>query len=354
MTNRVTRMVVLLSTVMCAILFHAAVALAADTTPPSAPGQPREGSLFSDEDYDADGTYPISWAAAFDRKSGIAAYALQEQVGATGTWTTLSDTITSRHFTVEDRRHNTQYFYRVRAKNGAGLWGPWSVSSDGILVDQTAPSPVTVTDDGATTSSTTTLHATWTASSDDESGISLYRYLIRQDSTSGAIIVKWTSVGLATEVTRTDLHLTDGTSYYIGVQAKNGAGLRSSTRYSDGILVRVDTEPPTGTISINAGAAYTTVPTVTLTLLAVDNSGVVSQMQFSDDNITYTPAEPYATTKTWTLPSGDGPKTVYVKFADAASPPNWSSPASDSITLDTTAPSGTITFPPDGAVVGAQ
>lgn len=326
-----------------------------DTTVPSAPGQPKEGSSTTDYDYDGDGKYTVYWAAATDAESGIAAYELQERIGVTGTWTTLSSTLTSRNFTVKARLHNTQYFYQVRAKNGAGLWGPWSSTSDGILIDKTTPSAVTVTDDGATTSSTTTLHATWTASSDPESGIVDYQYHIRQDSTSGTTIVNWTSVGLATEVTRTGLSLIQGKKYYFGVQAKNGAGLYSSTRYSNGITIQAgDTIPPTGTVSINGGAAYTNSLTVTLTLSATDNSGVVSQMQFSDDNITYTPAEPYATTKPWTLPSGDGPKTVYVKFADAASPPNWSSPASDSITLDTTAPSGTITSPSDGAVVGAQ
>ena len=226
--------------------------------------------------------------------------------------------------------------------------------SDTIGLDTSPPPAPVLSDDGVYTTSISQLHATWTASSDPESGTVDYQYQIRQDSTSGLILVDWTSVGLATEVTHTALSLIDGKQYFVGVRATNGAGLVSAGGYSDGILVQADTISPSGTISINNGALYTMTPTVTLTLSATDNSGVVSQMQFSDDHVTYTPAEPYATTKPWSLPSGDGPKTVYVKFADAASPPNWSSPASDSITVDTVPPSGTITSLPDGAVLGAQ
>ena len=56
---------------------------------------------------------------------------------------------------------------------------------------------------------------------------------------------------------------------------------------------------------------------VTLTLEATDNQGVTS-MRFSNDGVTYTADEPYATTKAWTLASGDGVKTVYVRFTDGA------------------------------------
>src|SRR4030095_3815627 len=48
------------------------------------------------------------------------------------------------------------------------------------------------------------------------------------------------------------------------------------------------------------------------------------------------PAETFAPTKTWTLSSGAGTKTVYAQFRDAAG--NWSAAATDTIVLDTTAP----------------
>ena len=75
-------------------------------------------------------------------------------------------------------------------------------------------------------------------------------------------------------------------------------------------------------------------------------------MQFSNDNLTYSAPEAYATTKSWTLSTGDGLKSVYVKFKDAAG--NWSNPVSDSITLDTIPPTITVTSPQDGALLGVQ
>ena len=139
-------------------------------------------------------------------------------------------------------------------------------------------------------------------------------------------------------------------SHILTAVARDAAGNATT---STGVSVTVnnstaDTTPPAGSISINAGAAATKLTAVTLTLSASDASGV-AQMQCSNDNVTYSAAEAYATTKAWTLTSGDGTKTVYVKFKDTAG--NWSGAFSDTITLDTTAPGITITSPVDGAVV---
>jgi hypothetical protein len=46
---------------------------------------------------------------------------------------------------------------------------------------------------------------------------------------------------------------------------------------------------------------------------------------------------PYSTTTPWPLSNGDGKKTIYVKFRDAAG--NISPTYSSSITLDTVSPS---------------
>ena len=112
-----------------------------------------------------------------------------------------------------------------------------------------------------------------------------------------------------------------------------------------------DLIPPTGTVVMNGNAAYTNGLTVTLTLSATDNSGTVAKMKFSPDGITFSSPEPYAISKGWTLSSGEGTKTVYVKFADAAG--NWSQPASDAILLDTIPPVVTITSPQDGQTLSA-
>lgn len=101
-------------------------------------------------------------------------------------------------------------------------------------------------------------------------------------------------------------------------------------------ITKIDVTPPTGTIKINDGNDYTNSTTVNLILSATDKESGLDKMQFSNDDTTYSDPEPYATTKSWDLTSGDGTKTVYVKFSDIAG--NWSEAFSDTIILDTSPP----------------
>jgi hypothetical protein len=100
-----------------------------------------------------------------------------------------------------------------------------------------------------------------------------------------------------------------------------------------------------GTITINSGAASTNSRGVTLTLSCSYAQGC-SWMKFSNDNVTYSTPVAYDATKAWTLTTGDGPKTVYVKFKDTLG--NWSSAYSDTILLDQTPPITTAS-PPQGS-----
>jgi hypothetical protein len=60
-------------------------------------------------------------------------------------------------------------------------------------------------------------------------------------------------------------------------------------------------------------------------------------MEFSNDSSAFSSTEAYSSTKAWTLPTGDGTKTVYVRFQDAAG--NESEVTiSDTIIMDTTPP----------------
>ena len=246
--------------------------------------------------------------------------------------------------------------------------------------DTTPPARPIVSDEGTYTTSLIQLHASW-SSADPESGIAEYQYLIRRGSRYGTILVPWSSSGAATSIIQTDLKLLQGRTYYFWVKAKNGAGLWSSPGYSDGIRVdttapsasrrpttnRVrakhhagrwrasriaDTIPPTGVISINSGSSYTTTRIVTLTLVATDDAGTVSQMQFSNEHLSYTAPEAYAPIKRWSLPPGDRGHTVYVRFRDAAG--NWSEAASDTIMLDAVAPTVVIVYPKHGMLLGSS
>jgi len=102
-----------------------------------------------------------------------------------------------------------------------------------------------------------------------------------------------------------------------------------------------DTTVPTGTISIDAGATTTSLLAATLTLSATDNVGVTQMLISNDAGFAGATWEAYATSKAWTLTSGDGLKTVYAKFKDVAG--NVSATALDTITVSGT---GTVALPP--------
>ena len=74
-----------------------------------------------------------------------------------------------------------------------------------------------------------------------------------------------------------------------------------------------------------------------LNLSASDGVGSgVDKMSFKDDGGSWTTWENYSASTSWTLPAGDGTKKVWVKYKDTAG--NESSAYSDTITLDTKAP----------------
>jgi len=146
--------------------------------------------------------------------------------------------------------------------------------------------------------------------------------------------------------------LSAGTVYHYRVRSKDAAGNEAvSGNATLTTAPPADATPPSGSVLINGGAVATNNPTATLTLSATDDSGTVAEMALSNDGVAFSPPEPYATSKSWTLSAGDGPKTVSVKFADSTG--NWSVPASDAIQLDTTPPGIQITSPVNGEVLTA-
>lgn len=97
---------------------------------------------------------------------------------------------------------------------------------------------------------------------------------------------------------------------------------------------------PTGSIIINNGADTTVSARVTLSLSSIAVGGTATSMQFSKDGLMWFELEPFSTTRTATLLPGDGVKTIFVRFIDKD---GLMSPIySDTVMLDTTAPSGAI------------
>jgi hypothetical protein len=107
---------------------------------------------------------------------------------------------------------------------------------------------------------------------------------------------------------------------------------------SGGFTLYRDTASPSGTISVDSGAASTSSTQVTLNLSATNptDGDPVMEMRFSSDGTTFGDWMPFAATAPFTLPSGDGPKTVFVEYRNGAGA--VSAAASDSIILDTAPP----------------
>jgi hypothetical protein len=84
-------------------------------------------------------------------------------------------------------------------------------------------------------------------------------------------------------------------------------------KYAHGVVVS-----PTGSIVINGGAASTSSTGVTLTLSYSATAATVAEIRLSNDGVWDTEAwETPATSKAWTLTSGDVPKTVFYQIRDS-------------------------------------
>jgi outer membrane protein assembly factor BamB len=102
-----------------------------------------------------------------------------------------------------------------------------------------------------------------------------------------------------------------------------------------------DTTPPTGSIVINGGAAYATSTDATLTLTHSDGGSGVDKVRYTNAYAWSTePWETPVTSKSWTLTSGDGIKYVSYQVRDKAG--LISETYYDTVTLDTTPPTGSI------------
>jgi len=160
-------------------------------------------------------------------------------------------------------------------------------------------------------------------------------------SNDNSIWGSWTSFGL-------DNDNSDGWSW--SYTAENGDGyyeFHSIARDDDNYLELApaeadarggfDTIAPTITsIVIDDAAAITSSTSVTLSIDASDATSGLAEMQFSLNNVDWTDWESFIASKSYTLPTGDGLKTIYVQVKDKAG--LSSTVASDSITLETILP----------------
>jgi hypothetical protein len=101
--------------------------------------------------------------------------------------------------------------------------------------------------------------------------------------------------------------------------------------------IKSDKTVPVGSVAIENGMLYKNSTSVELNLTAADSVSGVQAVRLSNDGVWDTEQwESFSPTKSWTLTSGDGVKTVYFQIRDKAG--LLSSTYYSSILLDTTPP----------------
>ena len=273
-----------------------------------------------------------------DPESGITEY--QYSIGTTQGATDIVDWVsvginTEVIHTDLVLNHAQLYYINVEAKNAVNMWSEVG-SSDGIYYNR----PPTITEitppDGSVFQAGEIILIQVTANDLDADSLD-YQFKI-----DGEIKQSWSaSSSYPWQTGEEDI----GTRVVTCETRDNYGGLISQDVTYEIIL---DNTPPTGTIIINNNDEYTNSQDVNLTLSATDNLSGVEEMKFSNDGTNWSTAEGYSTSKTWSLTTGDGTKTVYVKYKDGAG--NWSNPISDTIILDTTDPVVSITSHANGEI----
>ena len=201
-----------------------------DFTPPIFSQPTRDGDDPSrDSSYTSESFLTATWICK-DPETNISsteiAFGLQPGEADVMNLTSLPDSQTS--FTINLKlQHGYRYFSTVRCTNKAGLT---SVSfSDGIVYDETAPTPLYVRD-GDYQGSNRTLRITFKFV-DAESDVHAYRVQIWKGSPSSQMD-SYGSFLFHGNVTRATLQLTkelvSATTYYVNVTAVNGVGLEAT------------------------------------------------------------------------------------------------------------------------------
>ncbi len=224
------------------------IAVVTDTTPPT--GTP---SVPTDQGASTTSTSLVfNWTigTSADTQSGINGYYLQvaRDTGfANLVFNTDVGNVTSYTVTSGVAAGNT-YYARVRAKNGVGLYGSFSGTSDGILVqtaDTTAPVISSVASSGLTASGAT---VTWTT---NEASNTQVEYGLTTSYGSSSTLN--TSLVTSHSVALTGLNAS--TLYHYRVKSRDAAGnLATSADYSLTTASAADTTAPTGTPTVPTDA----------------------------------------------------------------------------------------------------
>jgi hypothetical protein len=221
---------------------------------------------------------------------------------------------------VESLAANTKYYFRVKSVNTAGS-SAWSNSANATTGNVIAGTMVINSEATYTTVTSVTINSNITAAAQ------------MRFQNSGGAWSAWETY--AATKTWSLASGADGTRTVNG-EFKDAYGVVLAK--SDSIILDA-TQPEVSSFYINGNAAYATEVNVTLSQSVSDGISGVAQMRFTNGDA-WSEWMSYATSKAWTLSSGDGTKYVYAEFKDGAG--NIHPYVYDTITLDTSHPAGTF------------
>ena len=311
-----------------------------DATPPGQPVMVQEPPFTSYVSGGCLNANSVACLPATDNESGVIRYQFRCLSGET----IVSESPWIRYMTYSfsGLTSGQTYSYQARAQDRMGNIGAWSgiVSS---TQDEEVPDVVWCSDCviPGTINGNRLEFALPISASDSLSGITLYNVDDQlYHLPSPAPSVSALPASLPFQWGRSY----DNLSFRVGVQ---DAVENYDWSYCHNI--DIDYMGPSGNIEINSGAYFTSDPAVTLNLTYHDYEGgshIVSQMQFSNDNVTWSDWMAASPTADWQLSPGYGVKSVYARWKGAFG--HISGTYVDTIVYGG-APSGSISIDSDAA-----
>ncbi len=296
--------------------------IAADSTPPSAPGTlTATGAL---------GRVNLSWGAATDN-IGVAGYDVHRSTTAGFTPSVANRVAQPTGTTYADIVGAGTYYYRVIARDGTGNVGPASNEASGTATaDQPPSAPGTVTATGSLGQVT----LAWSAATDD---VGVARYDVHRSTTAGFTPAVANRIAQPTTPGYVD-NVAAGT-YFYRVIAVDTAGQSGPASNQATGTATADTTAPT--VSITAPANNATVSgTVAVTATAADNVAVAG-VQFKIDGVNVGSEDTVAPyTASWDSRTvSNATHTISAVARDASAN---STTTSISVTVANTAPTGLV------------
>lgn len=285
-------------------------------------------------------------ASAFD-ETGLCSSAGDAYAGAPAAALTLSANCSAFAFV-----DGTAYKWRVRSRDQGGLTSAWfnyGAGDPDFTVDETNPTfgGVIVSSTVYTTfvDSSFNVATTFADTTSPITGCEVCVDIGASCGVAGTWIAGTWSAGTCSSANiqqATDAGaFAEGNTIYINMRSTDTAG---NVGTAAEVNYTMDKNVPTGTISIEAGAARFNNNTVSLDLTCADGTGsgcdsTTAGMMLS--NVATFDAggevwEAFNISKTWATTAGDGTKTVYIKYKDYIQ--NESITYSDTIYIDTVLP----------------